>query len=264
MSELSQTFCPLLRFMSESTKPTVFISYCQQPPTVKDWVGRLSGLLEKEGFDPKIDTEDNTHGQAITDWVRNAAKNSDFVLMICTPEYQAKYKSGKGYLWDELLIIQSRWKDHGQEHGVFPLVRSHDSRAEDVVPAVSKDRGIVHWDFTQDSDFEQQFAKLIETLKAMTQKRYQQQNESPPESKFAKSGHGIILTTDVVDFTHRLWGEQEKIMQRILAFEGAELPSDADDSRTVVPLLDGMAIIWKDQSCFDEACEAAKKLIDYM
>ena len=249
--------------MSESIKPTVFISYCQQPAAVKDWVARLGGLLEKEGFDPKIDTEDNTQGQAIPDWIREAAKNSDFVLLICTPEYQAKDKQGKGYLWDELQITQARWKNRGREHGVFPLVRSHNGRAEEVVPAFIKDRDIVHWDFTLDAQFESQFTKLVETLKAMTQRRYQQQSVNP-EGRFAKSGYGIILTTDVVNFTHRLWGEQEKIMERLLSFEKKALSPDADESRTAVPLLDGMAIIWKDQSCFDEACEAAKKLIDYM
>jgi len=138
--------------------------------------------------------------------------------MICTPEYQAKYKSGKGYLWDELIIIQSRWKDHGQEHGVFPLVRSHNSRAEDVVPASEQGSWHRALGLYQDSDFEQQFAKLIATLKAMTQKRYQQQNEnvtraSLPNRAMASSSPRMLSISPTG------CGESRKrVMQRIPCF----------------------------------------------
>ncbi len=85
------------------------------------------------------------------------------------------------------------------------------------------------------------------------------------ESDFATSEHGIILMVDVVAFTSHSWSEQERIMQRLLEFAEKKLPGFAGKRKvTTLPLLDGMALIWHDETSFTEACETAIGLIAFM
>jgi len=226
---------------------------------VKAWVEKLAGKLRKKGYDVRVDTESKS-GSSVPEWCRERADQADAVLLICTPEYKAKILSKKGYLWDEALVIEARWSRRGQNHGVIPLLRSGD--AGDSVPDFCGSRGMEHLDFRRDDHFEADLAALDKEVQDAIAGQCRERAQM--ESSFADTQHGIILMADVVNFTMIPWADQERIMERMMAFTDSTFAPESEDARIIMPMLDGIAIIWKNQNTFVEACETARKLIHHM
>lgn len=249
--------------VADMGKPKVFISYCQQPAEVSTWVRELGEALSKEGFEPQIDTKDNTKSQPIPEWVREALESSEFVVLVCTSQYaeKAKTKAKTGYVRDELRIIEGRWTDRGDQHGIFPIVREYKDKPSDVVPDICRSRKTVHLDFSDDRVFPDRLKDLVVGMRGLIQDKLNSEGGSA-EGEFAKSDHGIILMADVVGFTHYRWNEQERIMQRLLSF--------SDDIKkkhgglVTMPMLDGVTMIWRDETAFEAACQTAMALIQRM
>lgn len=97
--------------------PKVFVSYSWDNESHKSWVCELATRLRDEGIDVKLDKWHTVPGDQLTVFMEKAIRESDFVLIICTPNYQQKSDArigGVGYEGDiitgEMLTGQSRGK----------------------------------------------------------------------------------------------------------------------------------------------------------
>jgi len=70
-----------------SGPPTVFISYSWDNDAHRAWVKELAERLVLNGVHVKLDQWDLVPGDSLTQFMEHEISASDFVLVICTPNY---------------------------------------------------------------------------------------------------------------------------------------------------------------------------------
>jgi len=83
--------------------PRVLMSYAWETSEHNDWVRDLAARLRGDGVDAIIDKWQAVPGDQLPSFMESAVRSSDFVLIICTPEYKAKCdqrRGGVGYEGD--------------------------------------------------------------------------------------------------------------------------------------------------------------------
>ena len=70
--------------------PRVFLSYSHEEPEHGQWVMYLGKLLRGNGVDAYLDKWDLIPGQDTTYFMESQIRDSDFVILICTPLYTEK------------------------------------------------------------------------------------------------------------------------------------------------------------------------------
>ena len=99
----------------------VFISYSHDSPEHSERVLKLAWALRDNGIDVELD---QFHNEEIVDWPRWCRQqikreNSDFILCICTAEYQRRIEGsvrpekGKGVYWEGSLLDDDIYDDKG-------------------------------------------------------------------------------------------------------------------------------------------------------
>lgn len=91
----------------ENKIPTVFISYSWDSENHKAWVRKLSEELSLHGIRTIIDQKDLQLGDHLTLFMERSIKESDFILIICTPTYKEKADRRIGGVGYEESIITS-------------------------------------------------------------------------------------------------------------------------------------------------------------
>ncbi|MGK7952832.1 MAG: SEFIR domain-containing protein [Xenococcaceae cyanobacterium] len=92
--------------------PKVFISYSWDSDKHKDDVLILADRLRNDGIDCNIDQYEVSPPEGWPHWMRNQVERSDFVLLVCTEQYQRRFqgketlKQGKGVTWEGAIINQ--------------------------------------------------------------------------------------------------------------------------------------------------------------
>ncbi len=83
--------------------PSVFISYSWDSREHKIWVKNFGEFLESKSITVFIDQEDLFLGDSLTEYMESKIRESDFILIICTPKYKEKSDrriGGVGYEGD--------------------------------------------------------------------------------------------------------------------------------------------------------------------
>lgn len=70
--------------------PKVFISYSWENKENKEWARELADKLLENGIDAYIDQYDLSLGDRLPQFMEQQISDSDYVLIICTPEYKKK------------------------------------------------------------------------------------------------------------------------------------------------------------------------------
>ncbi len=89
--------------MRSRAKPKVFISYAWEDQGHKVLVSQLATRLKYGGFDVVFDLWHLALGEQITQFVEDAVRTCDFVLVVCTPAYKKRSDQragGVGYEQD--------------------------------------------------------------------------------------------------------------------------------------------------------------------
>jgi hypothetical protein len=79
----------------------VFISYSREGTEHESWVLRLAADLRQNGVDASLDKWDLRAGQDLTFFMESRIRDSDFVVLVCTPTYAQKpniSSRGVGYV----------------------------------------------------------------------------------------------------------------------------------------------------------------------
>ena len=87
--------------------PRVFLSYSHEEPEHDQWVMGLGKLLRGNGVDAYLDKWDLIPGQDTAYFMESQIRDSDFVILICTPIYAEKSNIPRGGVGYEKNIISA-------------------------------------------------------------------------------------------------------------------------------------------------------------
>ena len=140
--------------------PKVFISYSHDSPDHRQWVSELSAKLRHNGVDAILDQWDLSLGDDLTLFMECGIRDSDRVLVICTDSYVSKANAGEGGVGYERLIVTAQLVHNLGTDKFIPVIRQ--ASGEEKTPTFLGTR--VYADFRNDSQFDEEFAKLIHEL----------------------------------------------------------------------------------------------------
>jgi hypothetical protein len=105
----------------------VFISYSHDDPVHKKWVLNLTKDLKKKGFEPIIDQTHLIPGTDILHFAESAVEYSDYVLMICTPNYANKANNRiAGVGWEVSMITSELFNGKGIDGKFIAILKEGD------------------------------------------------------------------------------------------------------------------------------------------
>ncbi len=121
------------KIMPESKKnPNVFISYSHDSKEHKDRVLVLSDRLRADGIDCSIDQYETSPPEGWARWCNNQIEEADFVLVVCTGIYEARFKGtdstgkGKGAKWEGAIITQELYDAQARNEKFIPVIFAPD------------------------------------------------------------------------------------------------------------------------------------------
>jgi hypothetical protein len=125
-AELKQTKDILEQCYGERT-PKVFISYSHDSKAHTVRVLELANKLRQHGIDATIDQYEETPHQGWKQWILDRIEEADFVLIVCTEQYNLRFNSnenenkGRGVEWESSIIIQEIYNTQGQNSKFIPI-----------------------------------------------------------------------------------------------------------------------------------------------
>jgi len=141
--------------------PTVFISYSHEEPEHDNWVHDLAANLRKKGVDASLDRWDLRPGQDTTFFMESQIRNSEFVVLVCTPLYAEKSNIPRGGVGYEKNIISAEMlQSKGLEPKFIPILRkgNHDN----ALPTYLGSKYAI--DFRPSRTYEEAFDELLRAI----------------------------------------------------------------------------------------------------
>jgi transcriptional regulator with XRE-family HTH domain len=87
--------------------PRVFVSYSHEDRDHNSWVEALAADLRKKGVDASLDKWDMSPGGDVPVFMESQIRDSDFVVLVCTPTYAEKSNIPRGGVGYEKNIISA-------------------------------------------------------------------------------------------------------------------------------------------------------------
>lgn len=140
--------------------PCVFISYSWDSEEHKLWVRNLAEELCRDGVDVILDRWDLESGKSVTMFMENAISKSDYILIICTPNYKLKADSGIGGVGYEKSIISAQALYAEKDGKVIPILRS--GNWKDASPVWLLDK--MYEDLSGDPYSEENYIRLLAAI----------------------------------------------------------------------------------------------------
>ncbi len=138
--------------------PKCFISYSHESNQHQEWVARLAVLLEHNEVDVYLDRQDVDIGMDLAKYVETCIRESDFILLICTPRFAQRVNDREGVVGFENQIIAGRILEGSlSPRQVVPILRKG-SRKQSI-PSYMK--GKVYIDFRSSATFAKSLGKLL-------------------------------------------------------------------------------------------------------
>ena len=140
--------------------PKAFVSYSHDSRDHRRWVLELSTKLVANGIDVTLDQWDLRLGEDVARFMEAGVRESDRVLVICTPQYVMKANEGTGGVGYERLIVTAHLVRDLGTRKFIPIVR--DASGEANVPDFLGNRYYV--DFSDEGEFNDRFDELLHEL----------------------------------------------------------------------------------------------------
>lgn len=138
--------------------PRCFISYSWDSQPHREWVRKLAARLRESGVDAILDQFHFAPGMDLTKFMEKSVRESDFVLLVCTPTFAQKADAGVGGVgYEKTIVTGEMLTGICHETKFVPLLREGD--AKESLPSYLKSRLFV--DFRDDSVFESRLDGLL-------------------------------------------------------------------------------------------------------
>lgn len=144
----------------------VFISYCWEDEEHKNWVRSLADSLLNEGINAVLDQYDLSLGERLPQFMEQSITNSDYVLIICTPNYKIKADERKGGVGYEGHIISGELFAKGDDKKFIPIIRK--GTVNDSMPVFLQSKLAV--DLSNEKYYSENYNDLITTLHGIKKK----------------------------------------------------------------------------------------------
>jgi len=138
--------------------PNCFISYSWDSSEHKDWVRKLGSDLIRNGIQTYLDQWDTHPAKDLPQYIESRIRSSDYVILICTPNFAKKANRGEGGVGYEKNIITGEIFSKTSEPEKFiPVLRNGDSKSS--IPSYLKSKQYVG--FTDDDRYEDSLEELL-------------------------------------------------------------------------------------------------------
>jgi hypothetical protein len=140
------------------SSPTCFISYAWENEEHKEWVKTLATFLQHNGVETRLDVWDAYLGIDLTKYFEKSIRESDYVILVCTPIYAKKANNGTGGVGYEKMIVTGEiFQEVASPRKFIPLLRSGEIQSS--VPTFLNSRNTI--DFRAEKEFEQRIEELL-------------------------------------------------------------------------------------------------------
>ena len=141
--------------------PTCFISYSWDSEEHKGWVRLLAELLQKNGVTVYLDQWDIFPGADLTYYMETHIRESNYVLLICTPAFAQKANIRRGGVGYEQNVVTGELFEGTTSPGKFvPILRIGDP--QNSLPSYLRSR--VYIDFRDEGAFATNLESLLRHL----------------------------------------------------------------------------------------------------
>lgn len=103
--------------------PRVFVSYSWESENHKDWVRKLAERLRSKGVDARLDQWFVRLGESFTQFMEVEVRESNFVLVVCTPTYARKSNDREGGVGYEQQIVSGELVAGAPRSKFVPAIR---------------------------------------------------------------------------------------------------------------------------------------------
>ena len=144
----------------EGNLTSVFLSYSWDSDEHKRWVAALGSKLKAHEVAVKLDQTDLRPGADLTRYMEASVRESDYVLLICTPAFAARADDrvgGVGY--EQAVVTGEIFSGTAHPEKFIPVLRGDPATS---VPTFLRSRLWV--DFQDDKVFDKAFAELLSTV----------------------------------------------------------------------------------------------------
>ena len=165
--------------------PKVFISYTHDSQDHMDRVLDLSNRLRNNGINCNIDQYEFSPSEGWPRWMANQIEVADFVLVICTENYESRFKGkgeigkGLGVKWEGAILTQELYDAGTKNTNFIPVIFSADDSAH--IPVLL--RGATHYDINSEDGYKALYRHLTNQPHAVKPELGEIQSMPPRERK---------------------------------------------------------------------------------
>jgi hypothetical protein len=143
----------------EPQPPKCFISYSWDSEDHRAWVRKLAEGLRAYHVDAILDQWGVQPGTDLAHFMESAGQ-TDFVIVVCTPDYARKANEGEASVGYEKRIITAKLRKlHPEDRAIIPVLRTGGTNA---IPTFLVD--LAYLDFTIDDDFDVRLKDLARAV----------------------------------------------------------------------------------------------------
>ena len=209
--------------------PKVFISYSHDSPEHKRWVSRLALALHQNNVDVILDQWDLIPGQEWRQFIEDNVRNSDRILLICTPDYLRKASHGVGGVGIEWQIVTAHL---GQDQGVnkfIPIIREPLPK-ENLTPYL---RNLAYIDFTDETQFNEKFDELLNFL------NLEVTGQNNLSVEVYQEAVRLAREADLLGWRHLLKRIKPRVFNSLIQWREDELDGKEPDFEKLFKVVDG-------------------------
>ncbi|NOQ27720.1 MAG: TIR domain-containing protein [Bacteroidales bacterium] len=153
----------ITQIQERQDNPKVFFSYSWDDDEHRFWVLKLASDLIKNGIDVLIDEWDlDKFNNDLHQFMETGIRESDKVIIICTPNYANKANNRIGGVGVENTIITGEFYDKKKSNKFISIIRKYDKNLTDSLPSYLKTKFSL--DFTEAKQYKLKQEELIRKI----------------------------------------------------------------------------------------------------
>ena len=164
------------RIATRARNPRLFLSYSWDSDSHRRWVLRLAADLIRNGVHVLVDEWDlRDYNDDLHLFMESGIRESDFVVLVCTPEYARRANTRQGGVGLESTIITGEFYDAAKASKFVPIARKAAKGLQTCLPSYLKSRFTI--DFSDDTVYQVRLEELLRRL--FGQPRYRKPDLGP-------------------------------------------------------------------------------------